>query len=270
MTKTIKSLASGILCCALLSGSLVYAPSVSTVNAVDYAETYGESVVAVVDYSQLSPELVDTLADFGLTEYNVDELLVVESAATSRGSSVNELKVVQENGDEREVSYLMAFDENMVQMDYVTYESTSTRASTTLTVTDADCRFTVTANFTDISRSAPTAGRFFRPRSISMSYTTSEDIDLDEVTLSLQAEGIRCDSDFYESEPYDGEYVYYIESTFRNVAPNRTISSSTVRPSGSGYVKYSGQLNSGVWATVEGETSDNDSFGFTRPMHTGG
>lgn len=268
MKKAIKTLTSSILCSAFLAGSLVFNPNVTAVNAVQYADTQ-EEILAVVEFSEISPELSATLAEFGLTEYNVDELLVVQGSPSTRGSSVNELKVVQESNDETAVSYLMAFDENMVQMDYVTYMPATTRASKTLTVTDADCRFTFTAGFYDISRSTyPTNGRFFRPTSISMSYTTNESLTLSEVTLSLQTEGIRCNSDFTESEPYDGNYIYYIETSFNDIPPGRTISGYTVRPSSSGYVKYSGDFNSGVWTTIEGETSTGRMFGFTRPMHT--
>lgn len=158
----------------------------------------------------------------------------------------------------------------MVPTDIVIVSST-TRAvvNPSVTVTQANLTMTVTATYTKISRSTAPTGLFLRPRSVSMLFTTSTGAKLNSVTLSCQAQGIKCGADFVQSTPYDPDFIIYTESSFSNVSAGRTISSSTIKPVGfSGYVQYYGGIDSNVFVTVEGYTSEGKSIGFTRPMLT--
>lgn len=229
-----------------------------------------ENVVATINTQQASSDLLNMISESGLVLNSDDEILIIQQNTFSRSAPVNEIKVVQKDGDVYNVSNLIAFDEDMNQMDIVTV-SPVTRAvvNPSVTVTQANLTMTVTATYTKISRSTAPTGLFLRPRSVSMSFTTNTGAKLNSVTLSCQAQGIKCNANFEQSSPYDPEFIIYIESSFSNVPANRTISSSTVKPTNfSGYVQYYGGDGNNVYVTVEGTTSEGKTVGFTRPMLT--
>ena len=261
------------LCAASMAttcfSSVAFAGYTAPVVSTSTFSTSDENVIAVLQPKYINSGLSDLIAEAGIVLSSVDQIYVVNQTSTTRNRSVNELKIVQQSGDTYTVSYLSGYTETMDATDLVKVSPSRSVVSPSVTVTEANVTMKVTCSYTKISRSSAPVGLFIRPRSVSMSFTTNSGVKISNVTLSCQAEGIKCNSNFEQSSPYDPEFVIYIEQSFSNVSAGSTISSSTVKPSGfSGYVQYYGGASNNIYVTVEGTTSAGKMIAFTRPMLT--